>query len=86
MAVVLGESEAVNDQDQRNERLTEKELTDDVRSINDLYRLSIQLLRPADLHTALEQILQASMEIVGAPMGTVQVYDTARETLDIVAQ
>src|SRR5438309_3545793 len=88
MAVVLGESETVNDQDQGNERLTEPEkgLADDVSSINEIYRLSTQLLRPADLHTALEQILDACMEIVGAPMGMVQVYDTAREALDIAAQ
>ena len=63
----------MNDQDQSKQRLTEreKELTDDVGSINLLYRLSTQLLRPTDLHTAFEQILDACLEIVGAPMGNV---------------
>jgi PAS domain S-box-containing protein len=78
----------VNDQDQSKQRLTEreKELTDDVGSINLLYRLSTQLVRPTDLQTAFEQILDACMEIVGAPMGVVQVNNTAREALDIAAQ
>ena len=78
----------MNEPERREERLAARveELPDDVGWINVLYRLSTQLLRRTDLDTALEQILQACMEIVGAPMGTVQLYDSARETLDLVAQ
>jgi PAS domain S-box-containing protein len=78
----------MNDRDRHDNRLAEreKELAADVRSVNDLYRLSTKLVRPADLRTALEQILESCMEIVHAPMGNVQMYDAARNTLEIVAQ
>jgi PAS domain S-box-containing protein len=61
------------------------EFAAETNSINVLHRLSTQLLGPTDLRTALELILEASMELVGAPMGTVQIYDADREGLGIVA-
>jgi len=64
----------------------EGDLAAEMSAINNLYRLSTQLLRLTDLHTALEQILDGCMEIVGAPMGMVQVYDDARKVLAVASQ
>ncbi|HEY7219865.1 MAG TPA: PAS domain S-box protein [Candidatus Binatia bacterium] len=77
----------MNEPNPREHRVTaqENEFAADVGSLHVLYRLSTALLRPTDLRGALEQILQASMEIVGAPMGTVQLYDGDRDMLDLVA-
>jgi PAS domain S-box-containing protein len=62
------------------------DLVGDVSSVHKLYRLSAKLLRPTDRQTALELILDGAMEIVGAPMGSVHVYDGARKGLEMVAQ
>ncbi len=64
----------------------EAELVSELSSLHKLHRLSSKLLRPSDRQTALELILDGSMEIVGAPVGSVQVYDAARKSLEIVAQ
>ena len=64
----------------------EAELSGELRSLNKLHRLSAALLRPADLNTALNVILDGSMEIVGTAMGNVQMYDPARKSLKIVVQ
>ncbi len=78
----------MNDRDRHHERMAQLEgdLAAEMSAINNLYRLSTQLLRLTDLHTALEQILDGCMEIVGAPMGMVQVYDDARKVLAVASQ
>ena len=62
----------------------EAELAGEISTLNRLYRLSAQLLRPSDLSSAMEMILEGSMEIVGAEMGDVQIYDAARKSTKIV--
>jgi PAS domain S-box-containing protein len=64
----------------------EAERTREAHPVGRLYRLSAQLLRPASLHDALTQILDASIELLGADMGNVQIYDQARGELRIFAQ
>ncbi len=55
---------------------SEAELADEITNL--LYRLSARLLRLSDLNSTMELILQGSMEIVGAKMGDVRVYDAGR--------
>ena len=64
----------------------EAELAREVTTISQLYRLSAQLLQPASLHAALAQILDASIELIGADMGNIQIYQPARDTLEIIVQ
>ncbi len=78
----------MNDRNRHHERMAQREgdLAAEMSAINNLYRLSTQLLRLTDLHTAFEQILDGCMEIVGAPMGMVQIYDDARKVLAVASQ
>ena len=64
----------------------ETELSREVTTISQLYRLSAQLLQPTSLHAALVQILDASIELIGADMGNIQIFQPLRDTLEIVAQ
>lgn len=63
----------------------EAELAAEISALNRLYRLSAQLLRPTELKSAMELILDGSMEIVGATMGDVQIYDAPNQTTKILA-
>jgi PAS domain S-box-containing protein len=53
------------------------DLATEIAALNRLYRLSAQLLRPTEMKPAMELILEGSMEILGAAMGDVQIYDDA---------
>ncbi len=64
----------------------EAERAREARAVGRLYRLSAQLLRPAALSDALTQILDASIELLGADMGSMQLYDGAQRALRVVAQ
>ena len=64
----------------------EAEWEHEARAVGQLYRLSAQLLRPASLRDALTQILDASIELLGADMGNMQIHDAERGELRIVAQ
>ena len=64
----------------------EAERAQEARAVGQLYRLSTQLLRPASLRDALTQILDASIELVSADMGYVQIYDEECGELRIIAQ
>src|SRR5690349_15896926 len=61
------------------------ELAAEIDALNRLYRLSAQLLRPTELKSAIELILDGSMEILGATMGDVQIYDAPSQTMKVVA-
>ena len=63
----------------------EAELAAEISALNRLYRLSAQLLRPTELKSAMNLILDSSMEIVGATMGDVQIYDAPNQTTKILA-
>lgn len=64
----------------------EAEFAAEIAALSRVYRLSAQLLRPGDLKSAFELILNGAMEIVGASMGNIQMYDRGRHTLHIVTQ
>jgi len=64
----------------------ETEQAREARAVGQLYRLSSQLLRPASLSDALTQILDASIELLGADIGNVQIHDAERGELRIIAQ
>ncbi|HEY1231791.1 MAG TPA: PAS domain S-box protein [Candidatus Binatia bacterium] len=61
------------------------DLATEIEALNRLYRLSAQLLRPTELKPAMELILEGSMEILGAVMGDVQIYDASARTMKILA-
>jgi len=62
------------------------DLATEIEALNRLYRLSAQLLRPTELKPAMELILEGSMEILGAPMGDVQIYnDAPDQAMKVVA-
>jgi PAS domain S-box-containing protein len=50
-----------------------------------LHRFSFRLIRDCPLPESLDDVLQASMALLDADMGTVQLFDPANETLKIVA-
>jgi PAS domain S-box-containing protein len=61
------------------------DLATEIEALNRLYRLSAQLLRPTELKPAMELILEGSMEILGATMGDVQIYDAPNRVMKILA-
>ena len=63
----------------------EAEFAAEISALNRLYRLSSQLLRPTELKPAMELILDGSMEIVGATMGDILIYDSFSQTMNILA-
>jgi PAS domain S-box-containing protein len=54
-------------------------------SMNRLHELSTRLAAAADLASSLREVLDAAMELQGADLGVVQLYDEVTETLKIVA-
>ena len=62
------------------------ERAQEARAVGQLYRLSAQLLRPASLRDALTQILDASIELLGADLGNVQIHEAERNELRTIAQ
>ncbi|HME90138.1 MAG TPA: histidine kinase dimerization/phospho-acceptor domain-containing protein, partial [Myxococcaceae bacterium] len=49
-----------------------------------LHKLSARLASQDELQTLLDAVLDAAMDLTGAPRGTLQVYDSATESLHIV--
>src|ERR1051325_3482432 len=83
---ILTRAEAMSQQEELIELLQQREaeLAAEIDALNRLYRLSAQLLRPTELKSAMELILDGSMEIVGATMGDVQIYDAPNQSMKIV--
>src|ERR1051325_9308080 len=84
---ILTRAEAMSQQEELIELLQQREaeLAAEINALNRLYRLSAQLLRPTELKSAMELILDGSMEIVGATMGDIQIYDSFSQTMNILA-
>lgn len=66
-------------------RDTRAALAEEAAALRRLTELSRQLLRESDLGTALDTLLRAVVDLVGADMGNVQLYDAASSTLAIAA-
>src|ERR1041384_2001349 len=84
---IVTRAEAMSQQEELIELLQQREaeLAAEIDALNRLYRLSAQLLRPTELKSAMELILDGSMEILGATMGDVQIYDAPNQTMKVVA-
>ncbi len=59
------------------------DLAAELQSVNRLYNLNAQLWQTGDLGTALEAVLDASLELLGADLGNVQLFDPREEVLEI---
>jgi diguanylate cyclase (GGDEF)-like protein/PAS domain S-box-containing protein len=66
-------------------RAAEAGLTIELEAMNLLYDLSTRLLASPDLTTALEEVLDAAIEMLGAVMGYVHLCDPHTHKFDIVA-
>lgn len=77
LAAVRAE-EALHDSKQR--------LAAELSAMTRLHDLVARLLICPDLRTAMEEVLVASIEITGADLGHVQLFDAQTRTLEIVAQ
>jgi signal transduction histidine kinase/CheY-like chemotaxis protein len=67
-------------------RTARNQLEAEVSSLNRLHELGTQLLHTPDLPSALEEILRASIDLLGADMGNIQLYDPVEKVLKIAAQ
>lgn len=67
-------------------RIARNQLEAEVSSLNRLHELGTRLLHTADLPSALEEILRASIALLGADMGNIQLYDPIDKVLRIAAQ
>jgi signal transduction histidine kinase/ActR/RegA family two-component response regulator len=67
-------------------RTARNELEAEVSSLNRLHELGTRLLHTPDLSSALEEILRASIALLGADMGNIQIYDPIDKALKIAAQ
>lgn len=56
------------------------------RQLQHLHELSTQLLNEEDFERALQRVLTAAMELIGAPRGVIQVYDPKNHVFQIAAQ
>jgi PAS domain S-box-containing protein len=88
---VVGASTTMHDISQRKEaetalKATKERLVAELQGMQRLHELGTLLLREADLPSLLRQVLAASVELLGADKGTVQLYAPDEKTLKIVAQ
>jgi signal transduction histidine kinase/CheY-like chemotaxis protein len=67
-------------------RASRTQLAAEVAALSRLHELSTSLMVSDDLRTALEKLLEASMTILGAALGTVQLYNSESRSLEIVVQ
>jgi PAS domain S-box-containing protein len=67
-------------------RATEARLTVELEAMNRLHELSTRLLASPDLDNALEEVLDAAIAMLGAAMGSIQLYNPQTKALEIVTQ
>jgi signal transduction histidine kinase/CheY-like chemotaxis protein len=67
-------------------RTARNQLEAEVSSLNRLHELGTRLFDAPDLHFALEEILHASIDLLGAEMGNIQLYDPVEKVLKVAAQ
>lgn len=65
--------------------LTQAQLETELAAINQVQELSLQLFASLDLNLILHQVLEASIGLLQADMGTIQLFDRQRGVLEIVA-
>jgi PAS domain S-box-containing protein len=62
------------------------ELAAELKSMNELHELSTRLLGHTEIEPLLKEVLEASMALLNADFGNVQLYDPKSHALKIVAQ
>lgn len=77
----------ISDRKQAEEKLreSERQLTVEVEAMNRLYELVSRLLVCRDLITAMNEVLDATITLVGSDMGNVQLVNAENGMLEIVA-
>lgn len=78
----------ISERKQNEESLvvSERQLEIELKAMTRLHRLATRLLVAQDLSSALQEVLDATMEISGASMGNIQLFNPALNALEIVAQ
>ncbi|MBA4141963.1 MAG: GAF domain-containing protein [Nitrosospira sp.] len=66
-------------------RAMQQQLEFELASLSRLHELSMRLLNIPDLGSALKEILQAAIDLRGADMGYIRLYDPVRKVLSIAA-
>ena len=66
-------------------RASERRLAIEAAAMNRLHELVLRLLRCADLPAAMHEVLDATITLVGADMGNVQLFDPENGRLEMVA-
>ncbi|MGQ0699300.1 MAG: PAS domain S-box protein [Panacagrimonas sp.] len=67
-------------------RPSRRRLTAEVAALNRLHALTTRLLNLPDLGTALAEIVDASIDLLAADIGSVQLYDASTQMLSMAAQ
>ena len=65
---------------------SEARLVEEAASLRRLHELTNRILITNDVHYALQQVLDASVDLLHADFGTIQLYDQETATLELVAQ
>lgn len=78
-------NEALRQEIAERER-TEDELAADLEAMSGLHELSTRLLTAGDLTSLLEEVLSATINMLHADFGNIQLYNPRTQALEIVAQ
>lgn len=70
---------------EQNLRQTQAHLETELAAMKQLQDLSLQLFSSPDLDLVLHRVLDATIDLLGADLGHIQLYDPGREVLEIVA-
>jgi PAS domain S-box-containing protein len=88
---IIGASKIARDITERKQseaalRQSEEKLAADLAEITRLHALSTRLLSPESFGSALEDVLDNAMHASGAGQGSIQIYEPASRSLEIVTQ
>lgn len=72
-------------QSEQHLRETQVQLEDELSAMKQVQDLSLQLFSSLDFDLVLYQVLDATIALLQADMGNIQLYDSQREVLEIVA-
>ncbi|HXF63376.1 MAG TPA: chemotaxis protein CheB [Caldilineaceae bacterium] len=75
-----------NKQTEEALRASEAQLAAELTAMQRLHESVARLLVAPDLSTALDEVLSATIEITGAQLGNIQLYNPATDTLELAAQ
>jgi PAS domain S-box-containing protein len=82
----LEREQALRESAEGSERRMRDELLAELAAMSRLHELSTRLLRPGELQPLLQEVLDASIELLNADFGNIQLYDPDTGALKIAAQ